>query len=226
MTLNHFKKNWSKDSCCVVFMVCSSVYCNYLSVLNSAIIVLCGNNKKKSIKPKHNIGSLTSSEEGDPSPKKKVIDSMLNLNQLCAHGVQLDNVSRVFLKTSTRLMRFTNHDLVIPLKIEGSLSVFHCRWPTDANLVEYKCITLTSDAEWLPQSTYFAKKEEIMAASAVTKVVDLKTHVTSVGEAENYYHQVSEEGYLRYIEEPTLSTTKHESLFQFFVLECKSPSFP
>ena len=40
-------------------------------------------------------------------------------------------------------------------------------------------------------ATYFAKKGEIMAAAVITKAIDLKTYVTSVGEAENYYQQVS-----------------------------------
>ena len=151
------------------------------SVLKSAIFVLCGNKKKKSINPKHNIGSLTSSEEGGPAPKNKVVNSMLNLNQLRAHGVQLENVSQFSSKTSTYSISFPNHDIFIPLTIEGSLSVFHCQWLTDANLEEYEWINLTADTEWLPQSTYFSKKEERMATAVVTKAVDLNTRTVCSG---------------------------------------------
>ena len=46
-----------------------------------------------------------------------------------------------------------------------------------------RCIMATT-------ATYFARKGEIMAAAVVTKSVDLKTQVTSVGKEENYYQQV------------------------------------
>ena len=47
-----------------------------------------------------------------------------------------------------------------------------------------RCIMATT-------ATYFARKGEIMAAAVITKAIDLKTYVTSVGKEENYYQQVS-----------------------------------
>ena len=67
-------KCWSKDTHCDVDKVDLTVYRKYPSGLKSMILVLHNGKKKKSVKPKRKIGSLTLSDKGIPAPKKKVVD--------------------------------------------------------------------------------------------------------------------------------------------------------
>ncbi len=87
-------------------------------------------------------------------------NSLLNPNQLRAHGVVVDDIPKHLApdpNKATHSIFMPSDDLQIPLFLQGVVSAFH---PTVRELESCKWIVLTGDEEWNPSSPEFADREE------------------------------------------------------------------
>jgi hypothetical protein len=82
-------------------------------------------------------------------------------NKLRAHGVSVENTPRQFDALSSHLIVVKG--LHIPLYLDGVISYFDSRKPSEDELEHCRRITLTSDSSWDPNAASFAKKEQIVS---------------------------------------------------------------
>jgi hypothetical protein len=89
----------------------------------------------------------------------ELVNSLLNPNQIRDNGIRVDNVPRQFDKMSSHSIYIPDHDLTIPLTMNGVISGFECRKPTWEEYTMNPKIKLTSSRYWNPSSDEFAEKE-------------------------------------------------------------------
>lgn len=90
----------------------------------------------------------------------RMTHSLLCPNQLRAHGIQVDDTPIQYNETSTHSLYVPEHDLRIPLSLEGVISGFDTRQPTTAELDDISThVELSSSIEWNPHSTEFSTAE-------------------------------------------------------------------
>ena len=91
-------------------------------------------------------------------------NSLLNPNQLRDNGIRVDDVPRQFDKASTHSIYVPDHDLTIPLTMNGIISGFECRKPTWEEYDMNPKVVLTSNRQWCPSSNEFEEKERRIAS--------------------------------------------------------------
>jgi hypothetical protein len=91
----------------------------------------------------------------------RLTHSLLCPNQMRAHGVRVDDTPRQFDGTSSHSI--VVEGLKIPLYLDGVISYFESRKPSDDELNNCRRITLTSDSSWDPRAPSFAKQEEVVS---------------------------------------------------------------
>ena len=96
----------------------------------------------------------------------QLMNSLLNPNQIRDNGIGVDDVPRQFEKTSSHSIHIPEHDLTIPLTLNGVISGFECQKPTWEEYMMNPKIELTSSRIWNPSSADFADKERRVAAVA------------------------------------------------------------
>jgi hypothetical protein len=90
----------------------------------------------------------------------RMTHSLLCPNQLRAHGIQVDDTPVQYNESSTHSMYIPDHDLRIPLSLDGVISGFDTRQPTIAELQDIAThVELSSAIEWNPHSTEFSQAE-------------------------------------------------------------------
>ena len=85
--------------------------------------------------------------------------SLLCPNQMRAFGLSVRDTPQQFDSDSTHDISFPDGTLRIPLEMEGVVSYFTSRKPTDEEVVRCTRLTMTSDASWDPRSTHFGQTE-------------------------------------------------------------------
>ena len=97
--------------------------------------------------------------------------SLINPNQIRAHGATVSDVPKQFDRTSTHSIVGIDdrkgQTIDLPLSLKGIISFLPTSYPTDEQLKSCSYITLTSAVPWDPYSTAF-EKEEDRQSSAVT----------------------------------------------------------
>ena len=89
--------------------------------------------------------------------------SLLCPNQLRANDVIVNDVPRWSDPQSSHSLYFPEHDLHVPLRVDGVISYLPTRKPTQEELDTCTRIELTGDATWDPYSPDFAAREEELA---------------------------------------------------------------
>jgi hypothetical protein len=98
--------------------------------------------------------------------------TLLCANQMQANGLDVHDVPRQFDQESLHSVVIPQHDLTIPLSMEGVISYLPTRKPTQEEMTEFRAldstswIELTSDVAWEPYSDSFRTLEEQLAAEA------------------------------------------------------------
>jgi hypothetical protein len=77
-----------------------------------------------------------------------------------AYGAKVDDVPVQYDINSSHSIQV--HGITIPLVMDGVISYFDSRKPTDDELNNCRRVTLTSDDKWNPKDPTFAEKEEIL----------------------------------------------------------------
>ena len=95
----------------------------------------------------------------------KLSNTLLNLNQIGANGVEVHDIPRQFNKQSKHAFYLPEEKILLPLTLIGIISGFDCRKPTAQEFDELPRLELTSDMDWDPSSDDFAEKEEIITAT-------------------------------------------------------------
>jgi hypothetical protein len=93
--------------------------------------------------------------------------SLMNPNQIRDNGIRVDDVPRQFDRTSTHSIHIPEHEITIPLSLNGVVSGFECRKPTWEEYEMNPKIELTSNKQWNPLSADFAERERRVAAVAI-----------------------------------------------------------
>jgi len=101
--------------------------------------------------------------------------SLLNPNQLRDFGLEVDEVPRQFDTNSTHSIYHPQGKLRIPLKLNGIISYFNARMPTETELNECRQFDLTLDVPWSPYSNNYAKREDEVIARDVSTAMTLMT---------------------------------------------------
>jgi hypothetical protein len=79
--------------------------------------------------------------------------SLIHPAQLCHHGITVDVVPKQY--SDIRSLHGIHHrddNIFIPLHLNGCISLFNTRLPTDVEVKTCQWIRFTSDAEWQPYS--------------------------------------------------------------------------
>jgi hypothetical protein len=119
----------------------------------------------------------------------KISQTLLNPNQMRAHGVTVDDTPRQFDATSEHAIRVPAQNLTMPLRMHGCISYIPTRKPTQEEMVEFRLldsnswIELTSDVPWEPYSKSFKDQEDRLAVEARTASAVGRTERTRDGEA-------------------------------------------
>ena len=95
----------------------------------------------------------------------KLENSLICPQQLRKYHNKVDDQPIQFVPTSTHSLYFPREDLRIKLMMDGYLSYFETRTPTDYELENCRWVELTEDIPWDPYSPDFAAEE----AKAVTR---------------------------------------------------------
>jgi hypothetical protein len=86
-------------------------------------------------------------------------ETLINPNQLRAHGLKVDDVPKQFDSMSSHSIHTKKSDVRISLDLDGIISGFESRKPTWDEYEEYPKLELTSLIKWKPSSSAFAKEE-------------------------------------------------------------------
>jgi Reverse transcriptase (RNA-dependent DNA polymerase) len=120
----------------------------------------------------------------------KVSGSLLNPNQLRAHGIKVDDVPRQFDRQSTHAIHAPEHKLVIPLHLRGVMSGFDSRKPTWDEYRDLPKVIMTSPQHWEPDSVSFAEEED--TASRISAVKSRATlHLEALAAPFNLSRQIT-----------------------------------
>ena len=98
-------------------------------------------------------------------------DSLICPNQLRHNGLKVDETPTQFDKTSTHSIIVPNNSLTIPMSLQGTVSYFEARKPTEEELRTSEWVRMTHYDNWDPHSDHFrvaeesAKRQRRMAAS-------------------------------------------------------------
>jgi hypothetical protein len=84
---------------------------------------------------------------------------LFNPNQLRDNGITVEDVPRQYDRTSTHSIYIPEHELRIPLSLDGIISGFECQKPTWEEYENNPKIKLMADRLWQPHSDDFAEKE-------------------------------------------------------------------
>ena len=87
---------------------------------------------------------------------------LLNPNQMRAYGIQVDDVPKHLSKgTSSHSIFFEDENIRIPLLLNGCISYFNVRTPSDKEISQCLHLNATSESiDWEPYSSCFAELEE------------------------------------------------------------------
>jgi hypothetical protein len=85
---------------------------------------------------------------------------LLNPNQLWLNNITVDDVPKHLSTKSTHSIIINEENLTIPLKLNGIISYFNARTPTNDKINNCSHIILASPNEWNPYSTEFADNEK------------------------------------------------------------------
>ena len=102
---------------------------------------------------------------------KVLVNSLLNPDQLQAHGVIIDDIPKHSAPDpdkATHSICVPSEDFKIPLSLQGVVSVFHSRHPTVHELETCKWVVLTSDRDWNPNSEELAENEAHWECASLT----------------------------------------------------------
>lgn len=90
----------------------------------------------------------------------RMTHSLLCPNQLRSHGIQVDDTPVQYNESSTHSLYIPDHDLRIPLSLDGIISGFETRQPTNVELDDVSThVELSSPSEWNPHSKEFLYAE-------------------------------------------------------------------
>ena len=100
--------------------------------------------------------------------------TLLNPNQLQAHGLLVEDVPHQFDPKLSHLIHELKSRISIPLCLDGVISTFPSLKPTweEYNLLPH--IELTSDMPWDPHSVEYAEREENCVGSVCTQDRELQ----------------------------------------------------
>jgi Reverse transcriptase (RNA-dependent DNA polymerase) len=103
--------------------------------------------------------------------------SLLCPNQMRAYGTRVEDVPRQYDISSGHSIQV--QDIVIPLDMDGVISYFESRKPTDFELDNCRRVTLTSDTKWNPSDPTFADQERILKERVQLGIASIsRSHVT------------------------------------------------
>ncbi len=112
-------------------------------------------------------------------------------------GVDVNDVPKIHCQDpspSDHCIRFKNHELKIPLKLNGTFSFFHTRTPTDDELKSCDKIFITPDSShWNPYCSSFEKNEESMLnhEGDISDISRRENHIMEIDENEGYVASIS-----------------------------------
>ena len=89
----------------------------------------------------------------------KLNTSLLNPNQMRAHGITVDDTPRQFDLSSAHQVVIPGLEAPLPLELHGIISYLPTRLPTHKELDECARYDMTSQRPWEPYSSAFASKE-------------------------------------------------------------------
>ena len=90
----------------------------------------------------------------------RLANSLLCPNQMRAYGARVEDVPRQYDINSGHSIKV--HGINIPLDMDGVISYFESRKPTDDELDNCRRVTMTSNDKWDPKDPTFAEQEEIL----------------------------------------------------------------
>lgn len=143
----------------------------------------------------------------------KLDDTLLCPNQIRANGNKVDDTPRQFSDVSDHSIKCPSEDgdsVTIQLQLNGVISRFATRVPTDEELEQCPRITLTGESPWNPYSEDFAETEELYIRNkrqigAVMSESDGRHERATAPDIEETCHRVRE-NLLRYISGMSMSS--------------------
>jgi hypothetical protein len=106
--------------------------------------------------------------------------SLLCPNQMRAYGTKVEDVPRQYDINSAHSIQV--HGISIPLDMDGVISYFESRKPTDDELDNCRRITLTSDDKWNPRDPTFAEQEEIFRERIKAGIASVRHNMADIPE--------------------------------------------
>ena len=117
--------------------------------------------------------------------------SLINPNQIRAHGATVSDVPKQFDSTSTHsivgIEERKGQTINLPLSLKGIISFLPTSYPTDEQLESCSYITLTSAVPWDPYSTAFETEEDRQSSAVTSK----STCYSGGGQKHNCRYQLS-----------------------------------
>ena len=107
-------------------------------------------------------------------------NSLLCPNQMRAYGAKVSDVPRQYDITSSHSIQV--HGITIPLDMNGVISYFDSRKPTEDELDNCRRVTMTSDDKWNPKDPTFAEQEEILKERVRLGIASISTSTGGVPE--------------------------------------------
>jgi hypothetical protein len=104
----------------------------------------------------------------------KMEESLLNPNQLRAHGLVVDTCPKQFSGgKSMHGIYDPGEDFFLPFQMHGCISYFASRLPTKQEIADCRHVVFTSEAEWNPYSQSFAQLEQAYTPTSTGGAGDL-----------------------------------------------------
>ena len=96
--------------------------------------------------------------------------SLLNPNQLHAHGCIVDDIPRQFDPSPSHSIKIPQADIQIPLMLQGICSRLMSHKPTWDKYESLPKVKLTSDTPWDPNTNVFQRREESLPPPVIAAV--------------------------------------------------------